>query len=263
MSTGSDLPQTQNDSGEPLIIIVTGGSRGIGASTARLAASRGYVVCINYLNNDIAAQGVVGDIKRQGGMAFCIKADVADEPSVVGLFDRVQKYPGRLYGLVNNAAILETQMALVDMDAGRIDRVFATNVRGSLLCAREAVRRMAKSRGGRGGIIVNVSSAASRIGSAGEYIDYAASKGAIDTFTRGLANEVAQEGIRVNAVRPGFIDTEMHASGGEPNRLERIRSTIPLKRPGTSDEVARAIMWLLSDQSSYCTGTFIDIAGGR
>jgi len=244
-------------------LIVTGASQGIGSSTAILAAREGWRVLVNYHNSKKAADNVVTEINDNGGISKSFKADISDQESVVRLFDFAIRNLGDLGGLVNNAAILETQMQVVDMDAGRLDRIFATNIRGSFLCAREAIKNMALSRGGKGGSIVNVSSAASRLGSAGEYVDYAASKGAIDTLTIGLANEVASEGIRVNAVRPGFIDTKIHARGGEPDRLERIRNTIPLGRAGKAEEVAESIVWLLSDKASYCTGSFIDIAGGR
>lgn len=245
------------------VIIITGGSRGIGAATAKLAATRGYDVCINYHKNRTAAEGVVGEIEASGGKAIAIAADVSLESDVNNLFKIVDKKLGPISALVNNAGILEKQLRVEDIDATRLNRIFATNVVGSFLCAREAVKRMSIKRGGHGGAIVNVSSAASRLGSAGEYVDYAASKGAIDTLTIGLSREVAEEGIRVNAVRPAFIYTDMHADGGEPGRVDRIKGSLPMKRGGRPSEVANAIIWLLSDEASYTTGTFIDLAGGK
>lgn len=245
------------------ILIVTGASRGIGAATAKLAAAHGYTVCVNYRTNRAAAESVVRDIASSGGAAVAVAADVASESEVVRLFAAVDAMPGRLAGLVNNAAILETQMRVEAMDAERLHRVLATNVVGAFLCAREAVRRLSTRHGGAGGAIVNVSSAASRLGSANEYVDYAASKGALDTLTIGLAQEVAAEGIRVNAVRPGVIKTEMHASGGEPNRVDRVKASVPMRRGGEPDEVAHAILWLLSEQASFTTGAFIEVSGGR
>ena len=245
------------------VLLVTGGSRGIGAATSRLAAARGYAVCVNYLQNRDAADRVVAEVESSGTRAVAVQADVAVEADVLRLFDACDRTLGPLTALVNNAGILETQMRVETMEAGRLQRVFATNVIGSFLCAREAVRRMSTARGGRGGSIVNVSSGASRLGSPGEYVDYAATKGAIDTMTIGLAREVAEEGIRVNAVRAGFIYTEIHASGGEPNRVERVKAIVPMKRGGTAQEVAQAILWLLSDEASYTTGAFIDVTGGK
>jgi len=244
------------------VVLVTGASRGIGAATARLAAQRRYVVCVNYLRGSEEAHALVDEIAAHGGRATAVQADVSSESDVVALFESVDRI-GRLTALVNNAGILEHQRTLLDMDAARLTRVLATNVVGSMLCAREAVRRMSTALGGPGGAIVNVSSAAARSGSPNEYIDYAASKGAIDTFTRGLALEVAALGIRVNGVRPGFIHTDIHARGGEPGRVERLRPSIPLGRGGTPDEVARAVLWLLSEESSYTTGSILDVAGGR
>ena len=244
-------------------MIVTGASRGIGAATARLAAGRGYAVAVNYRGDRAGAEYVVSEIAAAGGNAVAIAADVARETDVIALFDAAQAKLGCVAALVNNAGILERQMRFADMEAARFERVFAVNVIGSFLCAREAVRRMSTRHGGKGGSIVNVSSAAARLGSPGEYVDYAASKGAIDSFTIGLAKEVAEEGIRVNAVRPGVIDTGIHASGGEPGRVERVKSAVPMKRGGEAIEVARAILWLLSEEASYSTGAFIDVSGGR
>jgi|SRR5688572_1550521 len=251
------------DSNSAGVMIVTGGARGIGAATARLAGARGYAVCVNYLRNAEAAHRVVDDIRDAGGRAIALQGDVAREADVVRLFDDTVRQFGFLSALVNNAGILERQTRLEEMEAARFERVFATNITGSFLCAREAVRRMSTRRGGRGGGIVNVSSMASRLGAPGEYVDYAASKGAIDALTIGLAKEVAEDGIRVNAVRPGVIYTGIHASGGEPDRVERVKSAVPLKRGGKPEEVARAILWLLSEESSYSTGAFIDVSGGR
>lgn len=244
------------------VVLVTGGARGIGAATARLAAQRGYAVCVNYRRDEESARGVVDAIVHAGGKASAIRGDVAREGDVVAMFDAAARL-GHVTALVNNAGILEQQMRLDEMEAGRFERVLATNVIGTMLCSREAVRRMSTRHGGRGGGIVNVSSVSSSLGSPGEYIDYAASKGAVDAFTIGLAREVAGEGIRVNAVRPGIIYTEIHASGGEPGRVDRMRQYVPMKRGGEAGEVARAILWLLSGESSYCTGAFIDVSGGR
>jgi len=244
-------------------LLVTGGSRGIGAATARLAAERGYAVCVNYRSNRAAAEAVVAAIRASGGRAVAIAGDVAREAQVLSLFDTCHAELGPLAALVNNAGILERHMRVDEMSAERLERVFATNVVGSLLCAREAVRRMSTRHGGKGGGIVNVSSVAASLGSPNEYVDYAASKGAIDTFTIGLAREVAAEGIRVNAVRPGVIYTEIHASGGEPDRVDRVKAAVPMKRGGEPEEVARAILWLLSEESTYCTGAILDVSGGR
>jgi NAD(P)-dependent dehydrogenase (short-subunit alcohol dehydrogenase family) len=245
------------------LLLITGASRGIGAATARLAAVRGYAVCLNYRENRAAAELVARELESSGARAIAVQADVSVESDVVRLFETCDRELGTVSALVNNAGILETQMRVESMDGVRLQRVFATNVIGSFLCAREAVRRMSTRHGGRGGAIVNISSGASRLGSPNEYVDYAASKGAIDTLTIGLAREVAEEGIRVNAVRPGFIYTDIHASGGEPNRVERVKTIVPMKRGGTADEVAHAILWLLSDDASYTTGAFIDVTGGK
>ncbi|WP_409526390.1 SDR family oxidoreductase [Nitrincola sp. MINF-07-Sa-05] len=245
------------------VIIITGGSRGIGAATARLAAKRGYAVCINYISNEAAAQALVKEIESAGGKAIAVAADVAKEADIIRLFDTVDQALGPVTALVNNAGILETQMRVDQMDAARLTRIFTANITGSFICSREAIKRMSTRHGGQGGAIVNVSSVAARLGSPGEYVDYAASKGAVDALTIGLSKEVAEEGIRVNAVRPGFIYTDIHAAGGEPGRVDRVKSAVPMKRGGQPEEVATAILWLLSDEASYATGTFIDLAGGR
>ncbi|MFC5410203.1 SDR family oxidoreductase [Larkinella bovis] len=244
-------------------VLITGGSRGIGAATALLAAEKGYAVCVNYVSNQSAAEKVVDTIRQRGGKAAAYAADVSVESEVNELFRAVDRDFGPLYGLVNNAGTLETQMRVEDMDTGRLQRIFTTNIVSCFLCAREAVRRMSTKHGGTGGAIVNVSSIAARTGSPGEYVDYAASKGAVDSLTLGLSKEVAEEGIRVNAVRPGFIYTDIHALGGEPGRVDRVKAGIPLKRGGQPEEVANAILWLLSDESSFSTGIFIDVTGGR
>jgi NAD(P)-dependent dehydrogenase (short-subunit alcohol dehydrogenase family) len=245
------------------IVLITGASRGIGAATARLAAARGYSVCVNYRTERAAAEAVVRDIESQGAKAIAVAADVAIEPEVERLFATCDRELGPLTALVNNAGIIETQMRVDAMDGGRLTRIFATNIVGPFLCAREAIRRMSIRHGGSGGVIVNVSSAAARVGSPGEYVDYAASKGAIDTMTIGLAQEVAQERIRVNAVRPGVIYTGIHAAGGEPDRVDRVKAFVPMRRGGNPEEVARAILWLLSEEASYTTGSFIDVSGGK
>lgn len=244
-------------------LLITGASRGIGAATARLAADRGYSVCINYRANAAAAAAIVREIKAKGGNAMAIQADVGSEPDVVRMFKQVDEAFGTLSALVNNAGVVEQQMRLEAMNSSRLQRIFATNVTGSFLCAREAVRRMSTRDGGKGGVIVNVSSMAAQLGAPGEYIDYAATKAAIDAMTVGLAKEVAVEGIRVNGVRPGIINTEIHASGGEPNRVDRVEGSIPMKRAGQPEEVANVILWLLSAEASYCTGAFINVSGGR
>ena len=247
----------------PRSILITGGSRGIGAATARLAAARGYAVCLTYLRQPDAAAAVVRQITDAGGSASAVQADVSREDDVVRLFRRFDSDLGHIDALVNNAGMLEPQARLEQMDARRLQAVLATNVIGSFLCCREAVRRMSTRHGGTGGAIVNVSSAAARIGSPNEYIDYAASKAAIDTLTIGLSKEVGEEGIRVNAVRPGLINTEIHASGGEPGRVARLSAGVPMKRGGEPEEVAAAILWLLSDEASYVNGAIVDVTGGR
>lgn len=243
------------------VLVVTGASRGIGAATARLAGTRGYVVCVNYRQNRAAAEQVVATITESGGSAAAVQADIAIEADVIRLFKTADTL-GPLAGLVNNAGILETQMRLDVMDAARWQRIFATNVFGAFMCAREAVKRMSTKHGGAGGAIINVSSPAARLGSPGEYIDYAASKGALETMTIGLAKEVAQEGIRVNTVRPGHVYTDIHASGGEPDRVDRVKAGIPMRRGGQPDEVAKAILWMLSDEASFSTGAVLDVTGG-
>jgi NAD(P)-dependent dehydrogenase (short-subunit alcohol dehydrogenase family) len=245
------------------VLLITGASRGIGAATALLAAERGYTVCVNYLHNKEAAHTIVKKIQEKNGDAIAVSADVSKEKDVLKLFAVIDQELGSLSALVNNAGILEKQMRLDAMTIDRLERTFATNVMGSFLCAREAIKHMSTKHGGSGGVIVNVSSGAALSGSPSEYVDYAASKGAIDSMTVGLAKEVAEEGIRVNAVRPGFIYTDIHASGGEPKRIERVKHTVPMKRGGNPIEVARAILWLLSDEASYTTGSFIDVMGGK
>jgi NAD(P)-dependent dehydrogenase (short-subunit alcohol dehydrogenase family) len=245
------------------VMLVTGGSRGIGAATARLAATKGYAVCISYVSNEAAAQKVVADITQSGGEALAVQANVALAADILRLFEEVDTAFGPLTALVNNAGMLEGQCRVDQMDAARLIRVMTTNVVGSFLCAQQAVRRMSTRHGGAGGAIVNLSSAAARLGGPGEYVDYAASKGAIDTFTLGLAKEVAGEAIRVNAVRPGLIYTDIHASGGDPGRVDRVKSAVPMQRGGSAEEVANTILWLLSDEASYVTGAVLDVSGGR
>jgi len=245
------------------VLLVTGGGRGIGAATARLAAKRGYAVCVNYLRDGAAAETVVQDIRADGGSAIAVAADVSVEKDVVRLFGECDRSLGPLRALVNNAGIVATKSRLDAVDAARLERMMAVNVVGAFLCAREAIKRMSKKHGGAGGAIVNVSSGAARLGSPGEWVDYAASKGAIDTMTLGLSKELAGDGIRVNCVRPGFVNTGIHAGAGEPDRIERLRDSIPMKRGGEPEEVARAILWLLSDEASYSTGAILDVTGGR
>ncbi len=245
------------------VLLVTGGSRGIGAATARLAARQGWAVAVNYRGNSLAADEVVREIRAAGGSAITVQADVADEAQVLRMFEKVDAKLGRLNGLVNNAGVVDVSARVDEMSLARWRRMFDINVIGSLLCAREAVRRMSTRHGGEGGAIVNLSSAAARLGSPGQYVDYAAAKGAIDAFTIGLAKEVAGEGIRVNAVRPGLIETEIHASGGLPNRVKDLQHQVPMQRGGTAEEVAQAIVWLLSDAASYTTMSLIDVSGGR
>lgn len=244
-------------------ILITGGSRGIGAATALLAAKEGYAVVVNYHKNKGSADTVVSQIKNEGGTAVAIQADITKVQDVKNLFNETKRVFGNLDVLINNAGILEPQMRFETMSIERIINTFKTNVFAQFLCTREAIKQMALSKGGKGGAIVNVSSLASKSGAPNEYIDYASAKGAIDTFTIGLSKEIANEGIRVNAVRPAFIYTDIHTDGGEPDRIERIKDTIPLKRGGQTKEVAEAILWLASEKSSYCTGTFIDVSGGK
>ena len=245
------------------IVLITGGSRGIGAATALLAASKGWAVAVNYASNTAAADSVVQQIMSQGGKAIAVQGDVALEADILRVFQTVDAQLGRISALVNNAGVVDRASRVDAMSAARLKRMFDINITGSFLCAREAVLRMSTKHGGSGGAIVNLSSVAARLGGSGQYADYAASKGAIDTFTLGLAKEVATEGIRVNAVRPGIIDTEIHASGGEPDRVRQLTHLIPVQRPGSALEVAQAIVWLMGDESSYCNGAFIDVSGGR
>jgi len=244
-------------------MLITGASRGIGAATARLAAQQGYALCLNYHQRADAANAVLEQVRGLGVTAIAVQADVADETQVLQMFEAIDREFGRLDVLVNNAGMLEQQMRLEQMDAARWTRVLGANVIGSFLCAREAIKRMSTRHGGRGGAIVNLSSVAARLGAPGEYIDYAAAKGAIDSMTLGLAKEVASEGIRVNAVRPGVIHTDIHAAGGEPDRVERVKASVPMGRGGQAEEIAEAILWLASEQASYTSGALLDVAGGR
>ena len=245
------------------LVLITGGSRGIGAATALLAARQGYAVAVNYSANSLAADEVVRQIRQSGGQAMAVQADVALEAQVITMFEKIDAKFGPISALVNNAGVVDQTTRVDAITLERLQRLFAVNVFGSFLCAREAVKRMSTRYGGTGGAIVNVSSAAARLGSPGQYVDYAAAKGAIDTFTLGLAKEVASEGIRVNAVRPGLIDTDIHASGGLPQRAHDLAPEVPMQRPGTAEEVAEAIVWLLGDKASYATGALLDMTGGR
>ncbi|EIK53729.1 short chain dehydrogenase [Stutzerimonas stutzeri TS44] len=245
------------------VMLITGASRGIGAATAQLAAERGYALCLNYRHREDAARQVLRDVQRLDVQAIAVQADVAREEEVLALFATLDREFDRLDVLVNNAGMLERQMRLEQMDAARWNRVLGANVIGSFLCAREAIKRMSTRHGGHGGAIINLSSAAARLGAPGEYIDYAAAKGAIDSMTLGLAREVGGEGIRVNAVRPGIIHTDIHASGGEPDRIERVKTSVPLGRGGDAREVAEAILWLASEGASYTSGALLDVSGGR
>lgn len=245
------------------VLLVTGGSRGIGAAICRLAVAAGYRVALNYAANEAAAKALVAELETAGGEAIAIKGDVGSEADVLSMFAEVDRTFGRLDAFVNNAGVVDMKARVDEMSAARLERMMRINVVGSILCAREAVRRMSSLHGGAGGAIVNISSAAATLGSPGEYVDYAASKGAIDTFTIGLAREVATEGVRVNAVRPGIIDTEIHASGGQPDRIAAIRGLVPMKREGQAQEVAQAVIWLLSDAASYTTGSILNVSGGR
>jgi NAD(P)-dependent dehydrogenase (short-subunit alcohol dehydrogenase family) len=248
----------------PKLVLITGGSRGIGAATALLLATReGYTVAVNYTANSLAADEVVRQIRVGGGQAMAVQADVAKEAEVLAMFEKIDAKFGRLTALVNNAGIVDQTSRVDGMSLARLQRMFEVNVFGSFMCAREAVKRMSTRYGGEGGAIVNVSSAAARLGSPGQYVDYAAAKGAIDTFTTGLAKEVVSEGIRVNGVRPGIIDTDIHASGGLPDRVRTVAPQVPMQRAGTAAEVAEAIVWLLSERASYTTGSVLDVTGGR
>jgi NAD(P)-dependent dehydrogenase (short-subunit alcohol dehydrogenase family) len=244
------------------VVVITGGSRGIGRATALAAATRGFRVCIGYASNEAAAKQVVGAIEAKNGKAIAIKCDVAEESDILAMFRAADAF-GTLGALVNNAGIVGPSMRVEDMSVERIQRMMAVNITGSILCAREAVKRMSTKHGGKGGVIVNLSSVAAKLGSPNTYVDYAASKGAIDSFTVGLGHEVADEGIRVAAIRPGLIDTDIHASGGEPDRAHRLAGNVPMKRVGTAEEIANAIVWLMSDDASYVTSAILDVSGGR
>jgi len=244
-------------------LLITGGSRGIGAATARLAAAQGWDVAVNYTRDAVAAESVAADVRALGRRALVLQADVADHAQVLAMFATIDRAWGRLTGLVNNAGVVDVPARVDEMAPARLQRMFAVNVMGSIWCAQEAVRRMSTRHGGVGGVIVNLSSAAARLGSPGQYVDYAAAKGAIDTFTLGLAREVAAEGVRVNAVRPGIIETDIHASGGQPDRAAQLAPQVPMKRAGSADEVAQAIVWLLGPGASYTTGAVVDVTGGR
>ncbi|WP_432377199.1 SDR family oxidoreductase [Agrobacterium rosae] len=248
---------------EAPLILITGGGRGVGAATARLAAAQGYDVAISYVSNESAALAVAVDVEAAGRQALAVRADSADPEQVVQLFEAIDQAFGRIDVLVNNAAIIARQSRLEEIGFERMQRMFAVNAIGPFLCAQQAVKRMSFRHGGHGGSVINISSASARLGSANEYVDYAASKGALETFTIGLAKEVAREGIRVNCIRPGHIYTEMHASGGEPGRVDRVKDTIPMGRGGQPEEVARAILWLASTDASFTTGTFLDVTGGK
>ena len=245
------------------VMIITGGGRGIGAASARLAAARGYAVCVNYLRDQVTAEALVQEIRNDGGRAIAVAGDVSSEPDVLRLFQEADRSLGSLRALVNNAGIVATRARVDEIGAARLQRMFSVNVVGAFLCAREAIKRMSTKHGGKGGAIVNLSSASARVGSPGEWVDYAASKGAIDTMTIGLAKELADEAIRVNCVRPGFVNTGIHAGAGEPNRIDRLRDSIPMKRGGEPEEVARAVLWLLGPEASYSTGAILDVTGGR
>ena len=245
------------------VAIITGASRGIGAATALRLAADGFDICVNYISNRNAAEEIVEKARSFGVNALAVQADISSEKQVNRLFEESANNLGKPYALINNAGILFSQCRVSELSAARINKVLSTNVTGYFLCCKEAIKAMSTKNAGNGGVIVNVSSMASQLGSAGEYVDYAASKGAIDTLTIGLANEVADEGIRVNGVRPGLIYTDMHSNGGEPDRVNRLKNSVPLKRGGLPEEVAAAISWLVSSESSFTTGSFINVAGGR
>lgn len=252
-----------NDSSRARVILITGGSRGIGAATARLAAAEGYDVAISFVSDEAAALAVTADVEAAGRRGLAVRADSADPAQIAALFDAIDQAFGRIDVLVNNAGVLAKQSRLEDLDLARMQRIFAVNSIGPMLCAQQAIRRMSYRYGGKGGSVVNVSSASARLGSPNEYVDYAASKGALETFTVGFAKEVARDGIRVNCVRPGHIYTQMHASGGEPGRVDRVKESIPMGRGGQPEEVARAILWLAGAEASFVTGTFLDVTGGK